>query len=128
VCRNFEIALLTGDFIQLIVHNKYYILYRWINHSFYQKRLKLKNKIYTKIQKQKNQRSYEDKQRSSVLPKWVWHNKIFLFDVPHYLEVDYFTLSVCLLYEPFTWADVDPYHFINTRTSALNMYNWKYLN
>jgi hypothetical protein len=28
VCRNFEIALLTGDFIQLIVHNKYYILYR----------------------------------------------------------------------------------------------------
>jgi hypothetical protein len=125
-CTNGDITLVRGDFVQFVVHNKYYILYKWLANTYLQKRLSLKSKIYTKMQKKRN--TQEDKQKSSILPHWVLNNKIYLLDTPNYLEVDYFTLSFFLVYEPFMWSDIDPYYFINLRSTVLNMYNWKYLN
>ena len=122
---NADLTVFLGDFVQLIVHIKYYIMHKWMLHAFLQLRLRLKNKIHVKMTKKRIMS--EDKQRSRSLPKWILNNKTALFDVPSYLEVDYATLSFFLLYEPFNWTDIDPYYFINFRAHVINMYNWKYI-
>jgi hypothetical protein len=41
------------------------------------------------------------KQKSTSLPNWVFINRISVNDSPDYLEIDYFTLSFIMLYDPF---------------------------
>ena len=122
---NPSLTVVLGDFVQLIVHIKYYIMHKWLLHAFLQLRLRLRNKIHTKMTKKKI--IFEDKQKSQLLPKWILNHKVSFYDVPNYLEVDYLTLSFLLIYEPFSWNDLDPYYYVNFRPHAMNMYNWKYI-
>jgi hypothetical protein len=126
LCSNYDVSIVIGDFVQLVIHQKYYIMHKWLIDFFNQKKLRLKNKIHTKLMKRYNAPLY--KQKSSTLPAWLLHHRISFFDVPPYLEVDYFTLSFVYLYEPFFWNDIDPDYFFHTRLAVINMYNWKYLN
>ena len=117
--------LFTGDLIQLIINNKYYILYRWfINISF------LKKKKLKSVLKKKINISFDtiEKKKSNKLPDWILFNKNLFNDVPKYLEVDYFTLSAIVVYEPFLWSDLNIYNLINYRFGIINLYNWKYIN
>jgi hypothetical protein len=61
------------------------------------------------------------------LPKWILHSKNIIDDVPNFLEIDYFTLSLFVLYEPFNWNDVNNYNLIEQKFSIINLYNWKYI-
>jgi hypothetical protein len=64
---NPSLTVVVGDFVQLIVHIKYYIMHKWLLHAFLQLRLRLRNKIHTKMTKKKI--IFEDKQKSQLLPK-----------------------------------------------------------
>jgi len=68
-----------------------------------------------------------EKKKSQTLPNWILFNKTYLNDTPKYLEIDYFTLSVFILYEPFLWSDLNIYNLINYRFGIINLYNWKYI-
>jgi hypothetical protein len=61
------------------------------------------------------------------LPKWILYSKNIIDDVPSFLEVDYFTLSLLVLYEPFNWNDVSNYNLLEQKFSIINLYNWKYI-
>ena len=125
ICNNPRMQLFIGDLIQLIINNKYYILYRWfINISF------LKKKKLKSVLKKKINISFDtlEKKKSNKLPDWILFNKNLFNDVPKYLEVDYFTLSAIVVYEPFLWSDLNIYNLINYRFGIINLYNWKYIN
>ena len=64
--------------------------------------LKRRNKIKSVFRK-KNTISFnsDEKKKSYNMPKWILFNKNLFDDCPSYLEVDYFTLSSFVLYEPF---------------------------
>ena len=124
LCQNKNLSFFTGDFIQFVIHIKFYILFKWLKGWFLQKRLRLKKKIFNKLIFKSSE---EDKQKTKVMPKWILKNKNLFFDIPQYLEVDFFTLSAIVLYEPFLWTDIDPYHFLNFKASVINLYNWKYI-
>jgi hypothetical protein len=66
----------------------------WTN----KKRLRLKRKSRKRAASYKHN---DEKQRSRLLPDWILFNKHITEDVIKYLEVDYLTLSVFVLYEPF---------------------------
>lgn len=123
-CFNQNYQIFIGDFIQLVVSIKYYLLHKWLINWNMKKKNRLKNaakkKLYTQI-------DFEEKQRSYKLPKWVLFSKNITADSPNYLEIDYFTLSFFVLYEPFLWTDVNPYNILDTRFGVINMYNWKYI-
>lgn len=125
VCSNQNLQVFVGDFLQLIVSLKYYILYKWFLNLSLKKKNRLKNISRKKmIVPAEN----DEKKRSSTLPKWVLFSKNSIDDVAKYIEVDYFTLSAMILYEPFLWSDLNPYNLIDQRFGVINLYNWKYIN
>lgn len=124
VCLNPNLQLFSGDFVQLIINLKYYILYRWFSNLSLKKKNKLKNVLR---KKNNNFNQSDEKKKSYSFPKWILYSKNAIDDVSNFLEIDYFTLSVFVLYEPFTWNDVNTYNFIDQRFSIINLYNWKYI-
>lgn len=124
ICLNSLIQLLLGDLIQLIVSNKYYILYKWFNNWTLKKKIKLKEIVKKKINVKIN---LEEKQRNYSLPKWILENKNITGDTARYLEIDYFTMSILVVYEPFSWLDINHYSLIDNKFSIFNIYNWKYI-
>lgn len=117
--------LYVGDFIQILINLKYYIMFKW----FLNLSLKKKNRL-KKLSRKKMSSSFstEDKKRSNSLPKWILFSQNTIDDVSKFLEVDYFTLSVFIIYEPFLWSDINVYNIINNKFSIINVYNWKYIN
>lgn len=65
----------------------------------------------------------DDKQQSNLMPNWILKNKNLITDVSKFIEVDYFTLSVFVIYEPFNLLDINPYNFISARYGVINLYN-----
>lgn len=124
MCDNYNLQIFIGDFIQIVINLKYYILSRW----FLNLNLKRRNKIKNVFRK-KNSVSFtsDEKKKSYNMPKWILFNKNLFDDCPSYLEVDYFTLSSFVLYEPFLWSDVNPYNLLEQKFSIINLYNWKYI-
>ncbi len=123
-CSNKNFQIFQGDFIQLIIHLKYYILYKWILNLSLKKKNKLKKVTKKKINVQF---SNDEKKKSNRLPNWILYNKNIHDDVSKYLEVDYFTLSIFIIYEPFLWNDINFYNIIDQKFSIINLYNWKYI-
>nr|APW82433.1 rps4 [Laurentiella strenua] len=124
-CFNPYTQLYKGDFVQLVVHLKYYIFYRWLLTWMIFKKLRLKNKIAHKLN---NLNLPDDKQRSSTLPLWILTNKNFNEDISKYLEIDYFTLSFFILYEPILIDEINPFNFVQLKFNVINLFNWKYIN
>lgn len=124
VCSNINFQLFTNDFIQLIVSIKYYILYKWFLNLSLKKKNRLKNLAKKKITPYSDT---DEKKKSYTLPKWILFSKNSIDDVSKYIEVDYFTLSIFLLYEPFQWQEINYYNFIDQKFGIINLYNWKYI-
>jgi len=86
----------------------------------------VRNKLrITKFSQSKQNQSRLDlsKQKSDHIPDWVFLAGVKNFDIPKYLEVDYFTLSSFILYEPFLVNDFNPLTILESRSTILNMYN-----
>ena len=119
------LQLYAGDFIQTAVSLKYYILYRWFMHWIYKKKIKLRLKTKKKLIVSTSE---EDKAKTKHFSLWILSYRNVYEDVPKYLEIDFFTMSVFVLYEPFVWQDLNTYSTVWTRFGVVNMYNWKYIN
>jgi len=117
--------LFKNDFIQLVISIKYYILYRWLTHWQFVKKHKFKNKLYKKLN---SKNLPDDKQKSKNLPFWVFKSKNANEDVSKYVEVDYFSLSFFILYEPTFFTDINSLSFLSTRWNIITLFNWKYIN
>lgn len=122
---NTNLYLFQNDFIQIIVSLKYYIVHKWLLNWNSFKKIRLIKLSRNKLKKSKNN---AHKQKSTHFPDWILESRIKSFDIPKYLEVDFFTLSTFVLYEPFVFNDFNPLNFIESRSTILNMYNWKYIN
>jgi len=65
--------------------------------------------------------------RVKHMKRFTIFNKNLVDDTAKYIETDYFTLSLIILYEPFTWTDINPYILMDQRFGIINLYNWKYI-
>ena len=125
ISNNPNLQIFIGDFIQIIIHLKYYILIKW----FLNLNIKKKNKIKNIFRKKNPSSLYSDEKKKSYnIPKWILFNKNLFEDCPSYLESDFFTLSTFIIYEPFMWSDINPYNILDQKFSIINLYNWKYIN
>lgn len=120
-----EMSVVLNDFIQLIVSLKYYIANRWLSGWKIKKHLRLKKLSNAKYNNQSRRRM--DKQVSTRLPSWIYQHKYKYYDIPNYLEVDYFTLSAFMIYDPFLVTDFNPTNSREFRVSIYKNYNWKYI-
>jgi hypothetical protein len=122
--NNHNLPIFIGDFVQIIINLKYYIISKWFLNLNLKKKNKLKN-----VFKKKNIINFnsDEKKKSYNIPKWILSNKNLFDDCSNYLEVDYFTLSAFIIYEPFLWSDINFYNLIEQKFSIINLYNWKYI-
>jgi hypothetical protein len=116
-----------GDFIQLVVSTWYYILYRWVTNWTLKRNKKFKKLVYNKSLASKHKLTKLKKQKSYYTPHWIYLARYDLSDVKPYLEVDYFTLSLFMLYEPSFILNFTPNDLPDFRINIFKLYNWKYI-
>ena len=119
--------LVPNDVVQLIVSMWYYVTYRWIANWTLKRGKKFKKLVYRKGLAGKQKIMKLKKQRSYYTPNWIYLTRYDISDVKPYLEVDYFTLSTIVLYEPFTTFYFSPDETPDFRPTIYRMYNWKYI-
>ncbi len=123
-----DTSLFKNDFLQLYVSHHYYIYYKWLRNWTARRRAKFKRLVYWKGRAHKYKVIKKRKQKSFYIPNWVYVIKFDFTDVKAYLEVDYFTLSAWLVYDPFIWYYNSPNELVNSKLTVYRLYNWKYIN
>ena len=124
LATNHLIPLVAGDIVQMIVSLKYYIAARWLVNW----NRKERSRIVKLANFRRNKSQYDlSKQRSYRLPDWIFNNGFKRRDIPKYVEVDYFTLSAFILYEPLCMSSFNPLTFLERRDSIYPMYNFYYM-
>jgi hypothetical protein len=84
----------------------------------------IKEKLYIKkIMHYKNIPIHFSKQRYSTLPDKLKKKLNFEHDTPRYMEIDFFSLSIYLLYDPFLMQDFTLEKHLMNRFSVINLYN-----
>ena len=122
-----QTILVPNDLVQLIVSIWYYVVYRWISNWTLKRHKKFKKLVYRKGLAGKHKVMKLKKQRSYYTPNWIYLARYDISDVKPFLEVDYFTLSAFVLYEPFMTYYCTPDESPDFRPNIYRMYNWKYI-
>ena len=126
-CTNRATRLFLNDFIQLLVNIKFYLVLRLINSWTSQKNFRVSKLFYRKIQPMNNIRIDKTPKLSRNLPYWFFDLQHFYTDIPKYLEVDYFTLSIYVVHDYLYYERFTPFRNFRYNPLTLNMYNWKYI-
>jgi hypothetical protein len=124
VCKTATTQTLVGDFIQLIINAKYYIMYRRMLNLTVRRQARLRNVLK---KKSISAAGSDDRQKSRRLPAHLVRNRDSFGDVAGFCEVDFFTLSLVILYEPQLFSDFNVHTIVDTRFGVINLYNWKYI-
>lgn len=122
-----QTILVPNDLVQLIVSIWYYVAYRWISNWTLKRHKKFKKLVYRKGLAGKHKIMKLKKQRSYYTPNWIYLARYDISDVKPFLEVDYLTLSMFVLYEPFITYSCTPDESPDFRPNIYRMYNWKYI-
>jgi hypothetical protein len=116
-----------NDIIQLVISQWYYVFYRWLMNWTITRTRKFKRLVFRKNRPNHYKLMKKKKQRSRYTPNWIFNVRYDLIDVRPNLEVDYFTLSVFYLYEPYL-INIFPINDLSEkRHNIYRLYNWKYI-
>jgi hypothetical protein len=88
---------------------------------------KVRRLVYRKGLSSRYEVMKNKKQRSLSIPDWIFFSKYDFSDVKPFIEVDYFSLSLFLIYEPYTTYYYSPINLSLPSTSIYRLYNWKYI-
>jgi hypothetical protein len=65
----------------------------------------------------------DEKIKSFLLPDWILKNKNITDDISKFIEVDFFTLTIVILYEPFMISEFNIYNLVSSKYQIMNLYN-----
>ena len=123
-CLKSETRLFQGDLVQLIVHLKFYTVFKWLANVSFKKQRRLNKVFYRRIKAPTPNRPYRMEKK---LPDWFFNLNSTYGDIPSCFEVDYFTLSTFVVHSGRDHSRKLPWKSTNFNYSILNMYNWKYI-
>jgi ribosomal protein L39E len=83
----------------------------------------MKRLIYRKGLANKYKVMKTKKQKSNNIPDWVFLTKYDFVDTKPYLEIDYFTLSIVILYEPYFTYYESPTDLLTPKLNIYRLYN-----
>lgn len=115
-------SLKINDIIQLNFDKFYFFYYRGVIDNI-NKNLGKLNKYYYLV----DQKKYDyDKQHKFTAPKWISNLIYFRDDIPNFLELDFLTMTLIILYKPFFFEfNINNIRFLNFYQKRL--YNWKFI-
>lgn len=71
-------------------------------------------------------RTLLEKMRKNISGIWPLKTMWWKHDIPRYLEVDYITMTIFVLYLPFSLKDLFPYNLFFYKVLANKCYNWRF--
>jgi hypothetical protein len=119
--------VLSGDFIQLTISKWLSIYFRWLIVWANSNKNKFKTLVFRKGLASSYKLMKQRKQRSVHVPLWIYNSRFDLSDVKPNYEVDYFTMSSFVLYEPLLIDYYSPDDLPDHRHYIYRLYNWKYI-
>ena len=122
---NPQTILVKGDFVQLLVHIKYYMIIKW-RHSVSIIKKTRAYKFAKRKFRPKDIRMGAD--RNYTYPDWLLKLRFYDSEIPSFVEIDFFTLSFLVIYNPFVDSHTDPYVDYVGIPKVVRLYNWKYIN
>ena len=117
----------TNDLVQLVVSKWYYVFSRWLTNLTNVRLRRFRKLAYRKGLASRYKLTNLRKQRSNHTPSWIFNVQFAMIDVKPHLEVDYFTLSVFCIYEPYIINTQPINNFFTNRSNIYRLYNWKYI-
>jgi len=116
------ISLKINDVVNLVFDKYYFFYYRNVINDINLTLIKLSNYNYLTDQKRRD----FNKQPKKHSPKWVSNLIYFREDIPNYLEVDFLSMSLIILYKPlFYELDFSKVKFLSY--FQRHLYNWKFI-
>lgn len=124
VCSTPDTLVFKGEIVQILVTWKWFYMYKVSLTEF----IKTRSKFNFKRWLYNNKRFRKGgKTRSYILPRWILKFNFFFEDVPFYLEVDYLTLSIIMVFIPNRLNLVHFSYAYFVSLNSISLYNWKYL-
>lgn len=123
-CQNLEIFIFAGDFIQLVVSMQYYIASKWM-WNWHKLRIARLTRVFYKRTRIPQRAIGLRKPRE--LPDGYEELYLTSSKLPDVFELDYFTLSLFVVYDPHRFSYVMPTRPFVLNLDYVNMYNWKYI-
>lgn len=123
IMHNMYHTLAKGDLIELTYTKIYYIYLLKFKYICEKNILKIRNKIWLKF---KNKHTLTEKNENNILNIYL-NNWLLKYNIPNYLEVDYFTLTVFIVSN---LKNINETSFFFRRFFALylfRLYNWKWI-
>ena len=124
---NLSIFVYKNDFIQIEISNWYYIFSRWLFKLTKNRSLKFKRLIFKKGMSTKYKLMKQKKQRSNHTPNWIINSRYDFQDIKSFLEVDFMTLSLFIIYDYNYIFYYTPMDLKLINYNIYKMYNWKYI-
>lgn len=112
-----------NDLIQLTVSVWYYIMFRWLANWTYLRNKKFRRLVFRKGLAGRYKLMKTRKIRSYYTPAWIYNVRYDISDVKPFLEVDYFSLSAFIIYDPYVTDYTTPTDFADVRVNTYSMYN-----
>ena len=123
-CQNLETFIFAGDFIQLVVSIQYYIASKWM-WNWHKLRIARLTRVFYKRTRIPQRAIGIRKPRE--LPDGYEELYLTSSKLPDVFELDYFTLSLFVVYDPHRFSYVMPTRPFVLNLDYVNMYNWKYI-
>ena len=127
IVKSHEILIYQNDLLQLIISKWFYILNRWLTNWTILRLRKFKRLIFRKNIVRKYTLMKNKKKKSYYTPNWIFLNEYDISDIKSYLEVDYFSLTLIIIYDPFLISYFQESDFLSKRYNIYRLYNWKYI-
>lgn len=119
VCKDINYLVKMGDRIQLGVNKAFFLFSRSRISNLISKEYKLFPYVYTSL----NQDFFSNKTRKSLDSFWPTKLLWNLEDIPKYLEVDFLTLTIFVVYKPLNLHDFLPAYVYSLRFLNFRSYN-----
>lgn len=122
VTYDINYILKKGDKLNILFNKKHHINYREQFSSVITKYYRMWPYLYIISENNK----YPARTKSNLTAKWLVKTIWTESDIPKYLEIDFITMSLIIVYEPSTILDILPYYYSHFKLFGLRLYNWRF--
>lgn len=122
VCLNINYTVKVYDRIQLGLTKSLHLYHRNLLNNVISKYKKLPAYVYSRF----SGKSKFETVRRNTSARWPLKALWFRTDIPRYLEVDYITMTIFVLYYPLCLKDIFPFYYLHLKFLSSRCYNWRF--
>ena len=122
ICYNVKYIVKLHDRIQFGLSKSFHLYHRELLNNALIKYKRLPAYVYSRFS---GKNKFETVRRD-VSARWPLKALWVKNDIPRYLEVDYITMTIFVLYYPLYLKDIFPYYYLHIKFLSARCYNWRF--